>query len=32
MAQKKIRKSFFSLKIKSSEKQKCVYVLFFIKF
>ena len=31
MAQKKIRKSFFSLKIKSSEKQKCAFILFLSK-
>ena len=31
MAQKKIRESFFSLKIKSSENQKCVFILFLSK-
>ena len=31
MAQKKIREPFFSLKIKSLEKQKCVYKLFLSK-
>jgi len=31
MAQKKIREPFISLKIKSSEKQKCVYKLFLLK-
>ena len=31
VAQKKIREPFFSLKIKSSEKQKCVYKLFLSK-